>query len=337
MDHEAAPPSRSCARSAEEKPTRSPASSNVSRRRHRESDVLEGSAQRPLARGFEGEGQIEDRRRREDEHIVHQRDGLVMGDARALLVHHGIQSRDAHPERRCAVHVLVQDIDRHASARGLHVEEARRRIEELELRGAGLHPRRRRAAAHLGGEHHAQVAHTRSADGSSAAQVRPHQRRQRREIGVGDERGRARGARQQHVPVAYKTRPEAVGPCVQRGDQQRDRDDQVGDGPELRVAPRGHDRRLRQQHARRCRVAPPSRADGHARRSRDEQDGCHQPQHAGRAGDGCPQLTDVRPPERLGGAEEMDQSMQRDQRGENEPHGSELLQRCRSMPPHVHL
>ena len=104
---------------------RSPAASERECGRDGEAGVPERGSQRLLAGYLERERQVEHGDRCEHEHVIHQRDGLVVRHVRTALVHDWEQTRDAHAECRCAVHVPVQHVDRHARASGIHVKQAR--------------------------------------------------------------------------------------------------------------------------------------------------------------------------------------------------------------------
>jgi hypothetical protein len=131
--------------------------------------IREGRPQGSLFVGLPRERQIEHRGRRHHHDVVHQRDRLGAREHRPLLVQHRQQACDADLKGCGAIDVAVEDVERHAAARGVHVEQAGRRIEELVLRGGRLHPRRRWAAAHLGIEQHAQAAHARASERSHAS------------------------------------------------------------------------------------------------------------------------------------------------------------------------
>ena len=97
--------------------------------------------QRPVVDREERERQVYDRSRRQDQHVVHQRDRLVVGDGGARLFHDRDETGDSHLERRGVIDVLMQYVDRDTCSSSAHVEQARWSVEELVLGRRCCHPR----------------------------------------------------------------------------------------------------------------------------------------------------------------------------------------------------
>ena len=191
---------------------------------------------------LEGERQVQDRRRCQDQDVVHQCDGLVVGDVRTGLVDDCDESGDAHLEGGRVAEVFVQYVDRHARSVGAHVEQAGRRCEELVLRRGGAHPRRRRGAAHLGVELDAQVAHAGSPDCADPAEVGLQQCREVGEVVLGDHRRERQRMSQECPSVALESGAETAGSGVAHPRQQpagrEERDDGSDDDRDASDQPR---------------------------------------------------------------------------------------------------
>jgi hypothetical protein len=154
----------------------------------------------------------------------------------------------------------------------------------------------------------------------TAPQVRLHQRRQAREVALQHHRRRARRAGQQCIAVACETRPETGWTGVHQQQEQRNRDDDIHDRPELRVAPRRQNQRLRQHDAGQCEPPPPARAEDDASRGADQEHRGNQPQRPAEPGDRDPQLWQRGPPECFRGAEQVQQPVKSNQYCECNPH-----------------
>ena len=113
---------------------------------HRMPSVREGRPRAPVVDPLPADPRVGERARRHHAHVVQQGHGLGAIELRSLRVHqrHQAGRPDPHGRRRPAVD--VEHLDGHPEPGRVHVEEAHRLVEGLDLVGGERHPGRLRAA-----------------------------------------------------------------------------------------------------------------------------------------------------------------------------------------------
>ena len=157
--------------------------------------------------------------------------------------------------------------------------------------------------------------------------------RRYRSTGAGRFRTSARDDRRVDVPRETVADGGPVAAAIARWERvehrsdERNQDDEIGEGPELRVPPRKRDQHLG-KHDRRRRHPPPLAPIAQKEDSRrDEQRGAQKPERSNGPRDRLCELTDLGQPESFGEAQEVDHAMRNDDR---EDQGLHDLASCRS-------